>query len=55
MRRDDHRTLDEKISDLLAENWSINEIAEELNVTYGQVRSRYLTMCAKLGEKPDAA
>lgn len=54
MRRGDPRTLDEKISDLLAEEWSIQEIADELDVTYGQVRQRYHVICAKLGEKPDA-
>lgn len=53
MVRGDPRTLDEKISDLLAENWSIQEIADELNVTRNQVRQRYVAMCARLGEKPD--
>jgi DNA-directed RNA polymerase specialized sigma24 family protein len=53
MRRGDPRTLDEKIGDLLAENYSIQEIADELNVTYGQVRQRYHVICAKLGERPD--
>lgn len=52
-RKHDTRTLDEKISDLLAENYSINEIADELHITYGQARNRYMVMCAKLGEKPD--
>lgn len=53
MRKRDTRTLDEKIGDFLAENWSIQEIADELDVTYGQVRQRYHVICAKLGEKPD--
>lgn len=52
MKRDT-RTLDEKIGDLLAENYSVEEIANELNVTYGQVRQRYHVICGKLGEKPD--
>lgn len=52
-RERDNRTLDEKISDLLAENYSISEIADELDVTYAQVRQRYHVICAKLGEKPD--
>lgn len=53
MRQRDTRTLDEKISDLLAENYSIDEIADELNASYAQVRQRYHVICAKLGEKPD--
>lgn len=53
-RERDGRTLDERIGDFLAENWSIQEIADELDVTYGQVRQRYHVICAKLGEKPDA-
>jgi predicted DNA-binding protein YlxM (UPF0122 family) len=53
MRQKDERTIDEKIGDMLAENYSLQEIADELNVTYLQVRNRYMVMCTKLGERPE--
>lgn len=49
----DLRTTDEKIADMLSEDVSFEEIADRLWLTVGQVRSRYLAMCAKLGVKPD--
>jgi transcription initiation factor TFIIIB Brf1 subunit/transcription initiation factor TFIIB len=54
MRKGDTRTLIEKIGDLLAEDHTLDEIAHMLQITYGQVRNRYLAMCASLGVRPDA-
>jgi hypothetical protein len=57
MRGDNHgegpRTLDEKIGDMLADDYKLHEIADGLRITYGQVRNRYIAICAKLGERPD--
>jgi DNA-binding NarL/FixJ family response regulator len=50
----DLRTTDEKIADMLADEWTFDEIADRLWLTVGQVRNRYLAFCAKLGVKPDA-
>lgn len=49
----DLRTTDEKIADMMADDMSVEEIAHELWLTPGQVRQRYMVICAKTGERPD--
>jgi DNA-binding NarL/FixJ family response regulator len=50
----DTRTIVEKIDDMLADGIPCQQIADELYAPYNQVRARYLNICHKLGEKPDA-
>jgi hypothetical protein len=49
----DLRTNDEKIADMLAEDYSFEEIAHRLWLTVGQVRQRYVVICAQMGERPN--
>lgn len=50
----DTRTLLEKIDDLIADDVSLQQIADKLLIPYPQVRARYLAICHQLGVKPDA-
>jgi hypothetical protein len=49
----DMRTVDEKIADMLADDWDTQAIADKLQMTWGQVRRRYIAFCHKLSEEPD--
>jgi hypothetical protein len=49
----DLRTTDEIIADMMADDHTLEEIADRLWLTVGQVRNRYIAFCARLGEKPD--
>jgi len=49
----DTRTILEKIDDMLADGIPVRQVCDELMVPYPQVRSRYLVICHKMGEKPD--
>lgn len=49
----DDRSIDEKISDMLADNWLLEDIAYQLRMALGAVRQRYVVICGRMGEKPD--
>lgn len=54
MKHEDLRTPEEIFDDMLADDCSHEEIMMRLGWNYGQVRSRFLNICYKLGEQPDA-
>lgn len=49
----DQRTPEEKFDDLLADDYTLDEIADALGWTWGRARAHYIGVCAQLGEKPD--
>lgn len=54
MKHQDLRKPTEKFDDMLADDYSLDEIGRRMGWTPVQTRSRYLTVCAQLGVKPDA-
>jgi hypothetical protein len=53
MKPQDLRTQAEKFSDMLADDWSMEDIGARMQWSPLQVRQRYLAICRELGVKPD--
>ena len=53
MKHEDLRTPTEIFGEMLADDYSFEEIGARLNWTPLQCRQRYLAVCRQLGVKPD--
>ena len=53
MKHQELRTPTEIFDDMLADEYSLDEIAMRLGWSMHQARSRYLTVCREMGVKPD--
>ena len=51
MEHQDLRTRDEKISDMLAEEYTFDEIASRLKMSVYEVEARFKVICAKVGRQ----
>jgi hypothetical protein len=53
MKHEDLRTPDERFDDLLADGYSIEDIAYRLGWSNWTTKARYRQVCAEMGELPD--